>query len=839
MKTFQNYLNEAALRFGKHGGKDITQTPTGYLVWVMQNVGVGKNLSADERTEIEEYLASKNIEWRNFKLGGGQVQQQPQRPQPPTGRLDISDLPGGGGENDPEIPGRPVQNVQPQQVWIYAKAVKDCRYFSQGQQLALKGPLSNGSWAFRLLDADPTNAKAGVITKDEAAAGLIAAYRDANVPLKSTNPANPTLEDLKNQLRKIGQEPQEPEPEKEQPQEPAAQESNNGRPSPQSCRLHPQHINQYVEKIQNKFNQTKENFMIDALAGTGKTTNLKHLASFIKPGEKWLYLVFNKKNQVESVAEFPAGVSVMTTHAFLGQVLAKNGKSVGGNTMLPPMGAKWTRINRVLDKMVDLTWPNGPNSKLNFTNKNGDRQSPFNYKAKNITIKLASLAKNTAHDPNDPNIKKQLKNLIDKNAIDTDISTEKTMQDRDYTPDIIEKAIELMKTTMVGALPKNLNLGEIAEMRDQDDTLWYAALNADHIRWDVPVKYNVVLMDEVQDFNRCQLIMAKKLKEAGARVIGVGDPNQAMYLFRGSDAEAFHDLKKIIGGEQPGESLSLPINFRSDGNLIDWVNKNTHVNNLQYPDAKKGKGEVYAAGGTHPPIGYRTFMDQIQKEWQAAGDTKKLKQETCMICRTNAPLAHAALQLLKSGVNFEIVGKDLSKNLTDYIKKVTWNKPQGTDIDDLPSKLGDFYTEADRKWGHKIAKKDELKEMEEYTETLNSVLEYLSEKDYKETPESRPMQTAKDFMDWIEVKMGGKNPDSIEDMKALKAKDPLSFVTLTTAHKCKGLQWGRVFLMKPKAYDPENPKNKTEEQKQQERNCWYVAGTRGKNSLYVSMDDEP
>ena len=76
-------------------------------------------------------------------------------------------------------------------------------------------------------------------------------------------------------------------------------------------------------------------------------------------------------------------------------------------------------------------------------------------------------------------------------------------------------------------------------------------------------------------------------------------------------------------------------------------------------------------------------------------------------------------------------------------------------------------------------------------------------------------------------------------MKTLKAKDPLSYVTLTTAHKCKGLQWQRVFLMKPKSYDPENPKNKTEEQKQQERNAFYVSATRGKNTLYVSSDDEP
>lgn len=39
--------------------------------------------------------------------------------------------------------------------------------------------------------------------------------------------------------------------------------------------------------------------IIDAKAGTGKTTTLKKLANMI-PDKTILYLVFNKKNQVEA-----------------------------------------------------------------------------------------------------------------------------------------------------------------------------------------------------------------------------------------------------------------------------------------------------------------------------------------------------------------------------------------------------------------------------------------------------------------------------------------------------------------------------------------------------------
>jgi ATP-dependent exoDNAse (exonuclease V) beta subunit len=45
--------------------------------------------------------------------------------------------------------------------------------------------------------------------------------------------------------------------------------------------------------------------------------------------------------------------------------------------------------------------------------------------------------------------------------------------------------------------------------------------------------------------------------------------------------------------------------------------------------------------------------------------------------------------------------------------------------------------------------------------------------------------------------------------------------------------------MKPKDYNPDNPKNKTEEQKGQELNTFYVASTRAAKSMYISSDDEP
>ena len=602
-----------------------------------------------------------------------------------------------------------------------------------------------------------------------------------------------------------------------------------GRPTPEQVKIPDSKMTPYNTKIENHFKSTNENIMIDALAGTGKTTMLKHLSSFIKPGEKWLYLVFNKKNQVESSKAFPKGIEVLTTHAFLGKILKQSGKDVGGEMQLPPEGQKWRKIWKIADEILPLEWPE---SALSYRNKKtGDWTSPFHWKAKSFTTKLAELGKAYAVNPLDENSALQkLEEIIVQHGLETDLSTEKNNQDRDFVPDMLEKAIELLRLTMPSGLRDKNNA--MYNFRDQDDTLWFAALNADKIRWN-PDGYKVVLMDEVQDFNECQLIMAQKLKEAGCRVIGVGDPNQAMYGFRGANAQAFEKLKGIIGS---GESQALPINFRSGGNIIDWVKNNTHVQNLQTAPHLEGQGKVYADGGTNPPVGYEEFIDSVSDEFKS---NRQTSESTAIICRTNAPLAHAALHFLKNDVDFQIVGKDLSRDLVEIIKKTTFSKPENVSIEGYADKLASHLQDVEDKWSNKISKRDEIKELKEFVSVMTSVLYYLAEKDYKESENSRPMQTVKDFQIYLERKLGGLDPDNEKDASILKSQDPKKKITLTTAHKSKGLEWERIFLMRPQEYDPQRPSIKTQEQAQQEMNAWYVAATRGRNTLMVSADDKP
>lgn len=72
-----------------------------------------------------------------------------------------------------------------------------------------------------------------------------------------------------------------------------------------------------------------------------------------------------------------------------------------------------------------------------------------------------------------------------------------------------------------------------------DDMIWLPVV------LDLPMtKFDLLLCDEVQDFNRVQQALAKR---AGKRLIMVGDPAQAIYGFAGADSQSMPRMAKELG----------------------------------------------------------------------------------------------------------------------------------------------------------------------------------------------------------------------------------------------------------------------------------------------------
>ena len=79
-------------------------------------------------------------------------------------------------------------------------------------------------------------------------------------------------------------------------------------------------------------------------------------------------------------------------------------------------------------------------------------------------------------------------------------------------------------------------------------------------------RFQYVFVDEYQDINPAQHLLLKILAEGGARITAIGDPNQAIYGFRGADTRYFHSFEHDF----PGAKVQyLKKNYRSAANLLD------------------------------------------------------------------------------------------------------------------------------------------------------------------------------------------------------------------------------------------------------------------------------
>lgn len=691
------------------------------------------------------------------------------------------------------VPGKPVPPTA-RPTWVLARenetgALVALRKSPEGRWQYVVDPQHEGPSFGRL-------AGGGFVSEDEAKSIFTSIKGADGKPIRGMA-AEILIEEYRRQEESMNV-PTEPESEEE-----AREKDGEDLPA---GRMEDKYVGPYQKDIQDTFLETKDNIMMNALAGTGKTTMLAHLASFKPPGEKWLYLVFNKKNAAEAneSGKFPRGMDIMTSHSFVGGVLRKSGNF--------PTDINMNRHGKLIDDMFkgDDTFPR-----------------EFWFSAKQVVSQLSDLAKNNGVLPTDPNAVEDLRAIIGKWSVDTDLSTEKAKTDRDWTPEILEKTMEVLQRS----LPGQAGTGnpKIDGARNHDDTLWYGA-RLEGVSWP---RYDVVLADEVQDFNKNQQVMLQALADRGARVVAVGDPNQAIYMFRGADSSAFSNVAGIVGGREGGHNL--PTNYRCSKAIIDFVRENTHVDTIRASEAaEKRAAEGDPGMVTNMQIPLDGAVEGLASEWEA-GTPDMLDMETAIIARTNKPLVDTALNLLRNGVDFQIIGvDDLAKELVKAVKQVTGTGryERHFPVEELPGRMQDKLMELEDLWRGKVAKKDKLNEFKGMVETMTHIVDYLRSLGFEDEKVGMRVATTEDLIgSWPKTGYLQKKFAPVDMSDLENKRDPRSYVALTTAHRSKGLEFDRVYIAEPDLFP--HPRAKSEEELGQEANAWYVALTRAKNELHV------
>lgn len=314
-----------------------------------------------------------------------------------------------------------------------------------------------------------------------------------------------------------------------------------------------------------------------------------------------------------------------------------------------------------------------------------------------------------------------------------------------------------------------------------DDMMWLPLVKG----WAIP-RYDLVLVDECQDLSPARLQIVMLSLKPGGKIVAVGDRYQAIFGFAGAECDAMEKLINRLNAKV----LPLSVTYRCARLIVDEAAAVNSAINIQARD--------------NAPDGTVDYLD-------AKKLLSEVKAGNAIISRTNAPLVKLFFTMAKGGIPCVMLGKDYAAMLTHRIK--SWRKradSEGREFDGLCMLQynADWLSARLEKLGDGNASAKERAHDEH--DTVKALCEDLP---------LGSTETPKTVVDRC-YKMFSKD----------NAKDNNSCVVLSSTHKFKGDERGRVFLL-IETYKPGESKNGRAGEAQEETNLLYVGITRAKDHL--------
>lgn len=399
-------------------------------------------------------------------------------------------------------------------------------------------------------------------------------------------------------------------------------------------------------------------------------------------------------------------------------------------------------------------------------------------------------------------------------------------------------------------------------------------------------RFRYVMIDEYQDTNHAQYLLAKLLASHWKNIAVVGDADQSIYAWRGADIQNILDFEK----DYPNcRSIKLEQNYRSTKIILDAANA-VIDNNEGRPEKNLWTDKTEGAKIQH-------FTAQSEHEEAAfIGDTIAKKHDIhdvpygdmAILYRTNAQSRVLEEALIKRALPYTMVGGTKFYDRKEIKDVLAYLRVLYNPFDDLSllriinvpkrsigattvAKLQDYAREKgtslfmtltqlhliDSIKGKTKEKLEEfgiliftlVSEMEDKTvlDILESILDrtgYLAQLEESTDPQDQAraenigelLSVAKDFQD---TNPSGTVEDFLEQVALVNDVDSFeqeeAKVTLMTLHAAKGLEFPIVFLcgleegLFPHSRTLMNP-----EEIEEERRLAYVGITRAEKELYIS-----
>ncbi|MFC7496929.1 MULTISPECIES: UvrD-helicase domain-containing protein [unclassified Nocardioides] len=173
-------------------------------------------------------------------------------------------------------------------------------------------------------------------------------------------------------------------------------------------------------------------------------------------------------------------------------------------------------------------------------------------------------------------------------------------------------------------------------------------------------KYRIVLLDEYQDTSVAQALMLSRLFGEGHPVTAVGDPNQAIYGWRGASVSNILEFAQDFpANDGPGTTYPLTVNRRSDERILATANHLAAQLYDERPDLLPLEPKPDAKPGEVRAIVHETDIDELA--WLAdrvleAHASIGAWKEIGVLTRDNASAAAVFDALSDREIPVEIVG---------------------------------------------------------------------------------------------------------------------------------------------------------------------------------------
>ena len=399
-------------------------------------------------------------------------------------------------------------------------------------------------------------------------------------------------------------------------------------------------------------------------------------------------------------------------------------------------------------------------------------------------------------------------------------------------------------------------------------------------------RFRYVMIDEYQDTNHAQYLLAKLLASHWKNIAVVGDADQSIYAWRGADIQNILDFEK----DYPNcTSIKLEQNYRSTKIILDAANAVIENNegrpkkNLWTDKTEGAKIQHFTAQSEHEEAAF--IGDTIAKKHDIQGVPYG---DMAILYRTNAQSRVLEEALIKRALPYIMVGGTKFYDRKEIKDVLAYLRVLYNPFDDLSllriinvpkrsigattvAKLQDYarangtslfmtLTQLHLVDSIKGKTKEKLEEfgiliftlvaeMEDRTvlDILESILDrtgYLAQLEESTDPQDQAraenigelLSVAKDFQD---TNPSGTVEDFLEQVALVNDVDSFeqeeSKVTLMTLHAAKGLEFPIVFLggleegLFPHSRTLMNP-----EEIEEERRLAYVGITRAEKELYIS-----